>query len=227
MKRMSIFVLCYALFCVSNASAMVTIDYNYAIAGDGTLTTPYSWAIVDTFTNPGRPVWTYTGNGNIVTGSSTGLYAAPYNNALMGAPDATEYFTTPIDTSVLWSMVDFGGSTYNYAGLFWGSVDTYNQVEFLNSGLVVAEGTWAGQQILSPNPANGNQSAPYTNLYVNFYNVPNFDAIRFTSFSGYGGSSPFAFELDNLAVGVIPAPGALLLGLIGLGALRLKSRRSI
>lgn len=227
MKRMSVVAFFCILLCVGSASGVVTIDYNYSIAADLTLTTPYNWAIVDNFTNPGRPGWLYTGNSGVVNGSVVGLYAAPYNSTYMAAPDATDYLTTPLNNQVLWSMVDLG-QTYNYLGLFWGSVDTYNQIEFLNAGSVVAEGTWTGQQILSPNPANGNQSAPSTNLYVNFYNVPDFDAVRFTSFSGYGGSSPFAFELDNLAVGVIPAPGALLLGLIGLGVIRrFKSRRFV
>ena len=133
----------------------------------------------------------------------------------MTGPDATNYYTTPIDDTMLWSMVDFGGTTYNYLGLFWGSVDDFNQIEFLNNGVVVPNGTWTGTQVLSPSPANGNQTAPSTNLYVNFYDVPDFDAVRFTS-------TDFAFELDNLAV--IPAPGALMLGLIGLGALRLRLR---
>ena len=122
-------------------------------------------------------------------------------------------------------MVDFGGATYNYLGLFWGSVDAYNQIEFLNNGVVVPNGTWTGTGVLSPSPANGNQTAPSTNLYVNFYGVPDFDAVRFTSFSGYPDtSSPFAYELDNLAV--IPVPSALMLGLVGVGILkRLRLRR--
>jgi len=223
MKRMSVFALCFAVLCLSNANAAITIDYSYSMAADGTLTTANSWAIVDNF-DSGRPGWNYTGNGSIVNGSASGLYAAPYNSTLMSGPDATDYFTTPIDNTVLWSMVDFGGTTYNYLGLFWGSVDEYNQVEFLNNGVVVPNGSWTGTQVLSPSEANGNQTAPSTNLYVNFYDVPDFDAVRFTSFSGYGGSSPFAFELDNLAV--IPAPGALMLSIIGLGAIRrLRLRR--
>lgn len=222
MKRMSLVVLCFSVLCVGNAFAAITIDYQYSMAADGTLTTPISGAIVDNY-DSGRPGWNYTGNGAIVSGSSTGLYAAPYNSSLMVGPDATNYFTTPIDNTSLWSMVDFGGATYNYLGLFWGSVDTYNQIEFLNNGLVVPNGTWTGTGVLSPSPANGHQTAPSTNLYVNFYNVPDFDAVRFTSFSGQGGSSPFAFELDNLAV--IPVPGALVLGLIGIGTLRMRKLR--
>jgi len=223
MKGMSFIVLCFSVLCVSNAFAAITIDYSYQMAADGTLTTPISGAIVDNY-DSGRPGWTYTGNGAIVNGSLTGIYAAPYNSSLMVGPDATDYFTTPIDDTLLRSVVDFGGATYNYLGLFWGSVDAYNQIEFLNNGVVVPDGTWTGTAVLSPNPANGNQAAPSTNLYVNFYGVPDFDAVRFTSFDGYGGSSPFAFELDNLAV--IPVPSALILGLVGVGVVRRLKLRS-
>ena len=52
------------------ALANISINYNHAIAGDLTLTTPYSGAIVDNF-DSGRPGWTYTGNGAIVTGSAS------------------------------------------------------------------------------------------------------------------------------------------------------------
>jgi hypothetical protein len=218
--------LVFTVLFMSNASAMVTIDYSHSIALDGTLTTPLSGAIVDTFDDPGRPGWLYTGNGAIVTDSSSGYYAAPYNNSLMSEPDTTHYFTVPQNTQALTATVYFGGATYNYLGLFWGSVDEYNQIEFLNNGAVVTDGTWTGQQALSPSEANGNQYAPSTNLYVNFYNVPDFDSVRFTSFSGYGGSSPFAFEFDNLAV--IPAPGAILLGAIGAGCVGwLKKRKTL
>ncbi len=217
MKRMFLIIFCCTFLSAGSAFAAITIDYDYVMAGDDTLTTPVSGAIVDNF-DSGRPGWLYSGNGAIVSGSLSGKYAAPYNDVLMSGPDATNYFATPKDTQVLWSMVDFGGPTYNYLGLFWGSVDEYNKIEFLNNGVVVPGGTFTGTAVLSPNPANGNQSAPSTNHYINFYGVPDFDAVRFTSLGGFGGSSPFAFELDNLAV--IPAPGALLLGLIGLGTLR-------
>lgn len=225
MKRMSLTALCFAIFFVSNASAIITIDYSYSMAADGTLTTPYNWAIVDNF-DSGRPGWTYSDNGVIRIGSVSGLSAAPYVD-LTSLFDSTYYYSVPEDKNVvpLSSTVDFGGATYNYLGLFWGSIDEYNQIEFLNNGVVVPNGTWGGTDLPAPSVANGAWEGADSNLYVNFYNVPDFDAIRLTSFDGYGGSSPYAFELDNLAVGVVPVPGALLLGLIGLGAIRLNSRR--
>jgi hypothetical protein len=200
------------------ALANISINYNHAIAGDLTLTTPYSGAIVDNF-DSGRPGWTYTGNGAIVTGSASGLYAAPFNSSFMSSPDATHYLTVPRNfTNGNWAMVDFGGATYNALGLFWGSVDSYNTIQFLKGGIPVTGGTWTGSQVISPGVANGNQSAPSTNLYVNFLDVPDFDAVRFTS------SQP-AFELDNLAVVPVPVPAAFLLGMLGLGAAGVKLRK--
>ena len=152
------------------------------------------------------------------------MSAAPWNDITASA-DATFYYAVPGDEDVspLSSTVDFGGPTYDYLGLFWGSIDEYNQIEFLRNGAVVANGTWTGSDLPAPSVANGAWEGAASNLYVNFYGVPNFDAVRFTSFDGYGGSSPYAFEFDNLAV--IPAPGALILGFIGLGAIRMKIRR--
>ena len=50
---------------------------------------------------------------------------------------------------------------------------------------------------INPGIANGNQTAPFTNLYVNFLDLPRFDSFRLTS-------PQYAFELDNIAVGRVP-----------------------
>jgi hypothetical protein len=226
MKRMSVVILCCAVLYVSNASAMISIDFNYALAGDGTLTTSYSGAVVDNFDSD-RPGWIYSDNGTIRSGSVSGLSAAPYND-LSASFDTTYYYSVPEDGGLpLSSTVYFGGATYNYLGLFWGSIDEYNQIEFLKNGNVVADGTFTGDQLPAPSEANGAWQGASSNLYVNFYNVPEFDAVRFTSFGGYGGSSPYAFEFDNLAVSTIPAPGALLLGMIGLAGIKGLRKRKI
>lgn len=205
--------------CLSvSAFADISISYDYVKAADGTLTTPNSGAIVDNF-DSARPGWTYSGNWLTATGSVSGRYAAPFNGSLMTGPDQTKYLSTPENLNRgNWAMVDFGGGTYDSLGLFWGSVDSYNKIEFLNHGVVVPGGSWTGSQVTQPSAANGNQSAPSTNLYVTFSDVPDFDAVRFTS-------TQYAFELDNLAVTPVPVPAAFLLGLLGLGAAGAKLRK--
>lgn len=185
--------------------ASAALTYEYALDADGVMTTAHAFATVDNFTT--HPAgWTWTGGG-VVTGSLSGQYAAPYNNVAMSGPDATKYGTVPVpgpDHSGS-ALVDFGGPSYDYFGLFWGSIDTYNKLEFLYGGGVVA--TYTGSDVTSP--ASGDQQSPSTNEYVNFWGLPTFDSVRFSS-------TEFAFEVDNVAVGsAVPAPGAIFL--VGLG----------
>jgi hypothetical protein len=218
MKKISRIIMYCTVLCISSASTMgdMYVNYNYVMASDGTLTTSYSGAIVDTFDSGQHPGWVYdtgtTGNGSIISGSLKSRYAAPYNSSLTSEPDNTNYYTTG-NTSVI---VDFGGATYDYLGLFWGSADGYNLIEFINGETVVS--TWTGRDAVSPYIANGDQDASSTNLYVNFYDVPGFDAVRFTSYN-------YAFEFDNLAVTNAPIPGAVLLGMLGMVIVGLKLRK--
>ncbi|MBN1972528.1 MAG: hypothetical protein JW787_02730 [Sedimentisphaerales bacterium] len=210
MKRLVLTLLVCAALCSIAPSAMADmINFNSSTAADGTLTTPYSWATVDNF-DSGRPGWTYNG-GAITSGSDAGNYAAPYL-------DITQYYTvnSPSLKTDITATVFFGGAEYNYLGLYWGSVDAYNTIEFLNGTDVIA--TYSGSYIAPP--ANGDQSSSATNRYVNFLNMQDFDGIRITS------TTP-AFEFDNLAVGVVPVPvpGAVLLGIIGLGIAGRKLRK--
>ena len=222
MKRL-ILIAVVCVICVASGDANADIHYGYSMAADDTLTTPYNSALVtvDNF-DSARPGWTWgvapDDNGAIVSGSVSGQYAAPYNSALMSEADQTDYYTVPENVSDVprSTMVEFG-ATYDYLGLFWGSVDNYNTIEFLNNGTVVD--TWTGVDATSPSAANGNQWAPYSNLYVNFVDMDVFDAVRFTS-------TQYAFEFDNVAVGnAVPVPGAVLLGILGLGAVGVKLRK--
>lgn len=101
---------------------------------------------------------------------------------------------------------------YNYFGLFWGSVDSYNTISFLNDGVVV--GSFNGTD-LSPLLANGAQGNWTSNRFVNFYftNGMTFDEIELDS-------QGFAFETDNHAFANVSEPSIIALiglSLIGLG----------
>jgi hypothetical protein len=217
MKRIFLTLLYCSVLCIAASSANADmITYDYALAADDTLTTTHSWATVDTFDSD-RPGWTYSGYGKIRSGSEIGRYAAPYNSSIMAAPDSTNFFAVPEDKAVgLTADISFGGNQYNYLGLFWGSADGYNTIEFYNKDMLVA--TYSGDDVLDP--ANGDQYSSSTNSYVNFYLTQNFDTVRLIS-------TEYAFELDNLAVGMhhTPVPGAVFLGLIGLGIAGRKLRR--
>ena len=204
-----------SVLCLATATANADmISYEHSVAADGTLTTTNSSAIVDTFDSD-RPGWSYTGYGKIRNGSETGRYAAPFN-PITSKADNTNFFAVPEDMAYgLTADVSFGGEQYNYLGLFWGSADSYNSIEFYNGETLIA--SFGGDDVFDP--ANGDQISSLSNSYVNFYLSDSFDKVRFIS-DGY------AFELDNLAVGMhAPVPGAVLLGMIGLGIAGRKLRR--
>lgn len=219
MKKLLMILVGVALTFALASPAMANLSWNYVYAdGDGTsLTSPYPGAIVDTFSGT-RPGWTYTGTYAIYTGDVSGKASAPYNPETDMAKDDTAYLAVPKDVTdnPQWVAVDFGGGTYNYLGLHWGSMDTYNKIYFLSGGSVVE--TITGSDV-SRDSASGNQEDWENNAYVNIFSTSPFDAIRIESTS-------YAFELDNLAV--IPAPGAVLLGGIGVSLVGwLRRRRTL
>ena len=101
-------------------------------------------------------------------------------------------------------------------GMLWGSVDTYNTLEFYLGGTLQTSFTGSA---VSGNP-DGDQGFDNT-FYVNFSGGP-FDEVRAIS-------SEKAFEFDNIALERVPDGGAtlMLLGgaLFGVGALRRKFRQ--
>ncbi|HEY7641589.1 MAG TPA: PEP-CTERM sorting domain-containing protein [Steroidobacteraceae bacterium] len=148
------------------------------------------------------------GDGALVTGSVSGRYATPYL-------DNTRYLSIPFNHSSGSATFTTPGS-YNYFGLYWGSLDDYNSISFYNGATLVR--TFGGTEIW-PLLANGGQTSWSSNRYVNFFFTDGalFNRIVFTS-------TNFAFESDNHAFGNIPTrvpePGTLALfslGLIGVG----------
>jgi fibronectin-binding autotransporter adhesin len=197
----------------ANAAGVVIVNSNTSLTGNlpGT-------AIVETFdsvtagpanfTDGGL---TFSGDGAIVMGSVSSAYAEPYT-------DTTPYLSTGYDGTqgLMTETVTFSQPQWEF-GLFWGSMDSYNTLEFYNGSTLV--GTFTGDSVTAPpSGANGDQGSFATNRYVNFFGE--YTSVEFLS------TSP-AFEIDNISAGSsptlsssVPEPSTwalMLLGLVGLG----------
>ena len=142
--------------------------------------------------SPTGIVVNFTGAAGAVTGSSSGLYAAPwisgsngvgFGNAL-GA-DTTPYITSGSTGSMAEILLP---SAMKYFGLLWGSVDGYNTLSFYNGGSLLF--SFTGNDLLAG--ANGDQGVNGT-LYANITT----DGTAFNRIVAT--SSSYTFEFDNLA----------------------------
>lgn len=163
-----------------------------------------------------------------VTGSSSGVYAAPYlsgnNGVNFGLGNATganqtQYLTSGSTNANAGAEIEI---VFNegqmYFGLLWGSVDTYNSLSFYDGATLV--GTVTGGQVTAT--ATGDQGIEGT-YYVNLNSDIAFDRVVITSTS-------YAFELDNIAYSrdqffAIPEPASLLVWSMLVGSCTLVRRR--
>jgi hypothetical protein len=162
------------------------------------------------------------GSSSVESTSVPGSFAAPFN-------DTTRYLavgTGPAPIGGTSVNIALSG-LQNYFGLYWGSIDSYNTVEFYRGSFALADrvGSYTGAQVLTalgvvvPLGTN-NQTSLLTNRYINFDSEgasQYFDRIRLTS-------TQAAFESDNHAFRAVPTP-ALLPGLVGIGVSLWRKRR--
>ncbi|MEO8543529.1 MAG: PEP-CTERM sorting domain-containing protein [Burkholderiaceae bacterium] len=122
------------------------------------------------------------------------------------------------------------GVKVSYFGLYYGSIDTYNDIAFYNGANLImgdgilADGVITGSELLAlSGTASGDQFAAGSNIYVNlsFGAGEEFTAFEFRT-------SGIAFEVDNIVAGLtsrnqVPEPGTLALvglGLVGAASIR-------
>lgn len=160
----------------------------------------------------------FAGDARAVQGAASGLYAAPFlsnsNGALFGTPngaDSTTYLTSGSAATFAGAQVEmvFGGAQH-YLGLLWGSVDTYNYLDFYGANGLI--GTIGGGDVTAT--ANGDQGAQGT-YYVNITSDAAFTRV-------VARSNGYAFEFDNVAFSATsPVPEPLTLSLLGTALLGL------
>lgn len=221
MKKLTALLAGSMLLLAAGGASAYTINYNFAtpLPVNGGYSSPYSGVQVETFDS--APLWNWSGDYTIRTGSASGVAAAPaYMNPLSTA-DATRYIAVPYrystGTATATQTVAMLGDTFNYFGLWWGSIDGVNGglginnvLQFYNAGHLVE--TVTGAQVIDPLRASGSWTSSDNNRYVNLLDLPEFDSFSLTSYGR-------AFEADNIAVGVVPEPSTILLlggGLAGL-----------
>jgi fibronectin-binding autotransporter adhesin len=177
---------------LSNGSPVATFE--------GQTQTPYgSTAPTGSFVDGGA---SFSGSGIVMRNGPAGdqpslaLYAEPFH-------DTTNYL----------ALLGGGSETISYStvkdafGLYWGSLDPYNAINFFKNNVLVV--SYTGAQI-APLIANGDQGSDNSNRYVLFSGL-NFDRVVLSS----GGNS---FEFDNVAAAA-PELASWILMLLGFGTI--------
>ncbi len=179
-------------------SAITFISYGTALPTGESLITDFSTAAGLT-------------GGNLVTGSVSGVSAAPAFSATTADPN--QYLSVP----------GGGPATLTFAptktvSVYVGSLDTYNTLSFGGPGATVFTGSALGAV---SGAANGNQTAANTNGRFVFTFANAVDSLNFSSSSN-------AFEVADVATGSVPEPATwalMLIGVAGMGAALRASRR--
>jgi hypothetical protein len=165
------------------------------------MNTQVAGATVFTFDDGLKPT-NYSGAGSVLNISIPGQAAAP-------AGDPTPYLSVAYPARVgTETFTAAPGASYNYFGLYWGSMDDYNSLQFFSGDTLIASLT--GLDVILNASLLGNQIHAGSNRYVNFVFDTSFDRVVF-------GTTQYAFESDNHAYANVPEPATV--GIFGFGLL--------
>lgn len=156
---------------------------------------------------------TDTSSGNVITGPGSigGVRAAPAGTGNGAYRSIGKGGSNTFDFAG-WT----GGKPLSELSLYWGSIDSFNVVDFLrpdNSLVASVSGSMLPQ-------FNGNQTQAITNrrVHFDFTSSDNVTRLRLRS-------TGTAFEFDSIAGVAVPEPSTWALMIIGFGAIGFAMRR--
>ena len=195
-----------ALPAAANAAILVSSS-NYGLAA------PAGPGVLIDFDSP------LPGSFNPISGSGYGIFngdvpgqaAAPADGPTDASDDTTDYLAVFGGSATL-----LGNVGYSNVSLYWGSIDTYNALDLLDSFGVVF-GTVDASAIGSG--GNGNQLSTNTNRRVDIASTAPIYGLRFRSTGA-------AFETDNVKFfNAVPEPTTWAMMIVGFGFVGSAMRR--
>jgi hypothetical protein len=195
---------------VDSADAAVVVSLDGSSAQGGSNGAGLAFAQGYGANTPDDAIWTGI---QTVTGNSSGNWQSPFNSN--GLTNVQSYFSANPSATLTF------GTAQSEFTLLWGSIDSYNTIEFLSGNTVIGSKTGTdviNQFALGGSPANFEKVGLFT---FAFDQGETFDGVRFLS-------SQAAFEFA-LAPAPVPLPAAgwmLVAGIAGLGAAARKRKQA-
>jgi len=213
--RRAVILLCVLAMCSLYASANTI--WGWTTPGQSTTFVPYATTPVNfgpVQTSPSSYTdnnVTFTGSFDIDAGDLANVYRSPFGD------NTTTFISVPkggLLSSGTYVISFAANQTYNYFGLYWGSVDLYNTIRFYdkNHNLI---GTIDGAQAFAIAHFNVGYGDPAANAFFNFVTSTPFATIEVES-------TNFAMETGHDVFGRTPEPGSMALfgsGIVTLAAI--------